>query len=149
MTAEVCPPTLIDAEGARLVMRTRDSRPCRAKGRRASPKGATGYMAKRISSRDRIERLRIEAAMRAKERAEKKSDSKRAGGKRTASRAKRAEPPRRREKLVWKVFDGRFREVACFPYAERAAAEAKAVELTEKGRDAYFVNAVRIPLDES
>ena len=95
-------------------------------------------MAKRSSNRERILRLAQEAALAAKEKKAKKAKKKPARAKKTA--------PKQRMKFVWKVFNNNAKEVACFPYPEKAHAEAKAAELTQKTGKEHFVNSIKVPM---
>lgn len=63
---------------------------------------------------------------------------------RRKSTKKKVDPHRLR--LVWGVFDNSNQQVAVFPYTDRAGADKKAAEMTEKGRGPYFVQPVKEPL---
>jgi hypothetical protein len=78
-----------------------------------------------------------EAAPKVKKKAAKKTV-------RRKSTKKKVDPTRLR--MVWGVFDNSNQQVAVFPYTDRAAADKKAVEMTEKGRGPYFVQPVKEPL---
>lgn len=58
--------------------------------------------------------------------------------------SKKAESHRLR--MVWGVFDNSNQQVAAYPYTDRAAAQQRAQELTEKGRGTYFVQPVKEPI---
>ena len=64
----------------------------------------------------------------------------------TAKKAAKKTASAQRMKAVWKVFNDNFREVGCFPYPEKAAAEAKAAQLTRKTGKEHFVNAIKVPM---
>ena len=101
-------------------------------------------MAKRASNRERIARRAAEAKISAEEKtAAKKTVKKKAGTVR--SRRKKADPAKRM-KFVWKVFNDNFKEVACFPYPEKEAADAKAAQLTKKTGKEHFVNSIKVPM---
>jgi hypothetical protein len=51
-----------------------------------------------------------------------------------------------RKRLVWGVFSSGMKEEGRFPYADREAAEARAVELAAKHKRTYFVQPVKEPL---
>jgi hypothetical protein len=51
-------------------------------------------------------------------------------------------------KIVWRVLNATGREVAVFPYPERAAADAQALKLTNKSGVVHFVEAGKVPLHE-
>jgi hypothetical protein len=48
-----------------------------------------------------------------------------------------------RKRLVWGVFSSSMKEEGRFPYAEREAADAKAVTLAEKHKRTYFVQPIK------
>lgn len=103
-------------------------------------------MAKRMSNKDRIQRQALEVAAKDKETAEKKKTVKT-----TASGSKKKEKEADRTKslkIVWKIFNDRFKEVGTFPYGEKAAAEAKAAALTNKSGKKHFVNPIKVPKDD-
>jgi hypothetical protein len=60
-------------------------------------------------------------------------------------RAKKA-PPRRVAR--WGVFDGAMKQLALFPYNQRAAADQKLVELAAKKAGTYFVQIVKEEMAE-
>jgi hypothetical protein len=105
-------------------------------------------MASRMSNRDRIQQKAEEAAAAEKEKKEKKSKPTTAR-KTTRKSKKKTSASVERQKVVWKVFNANFKEVACFPYAEKAKAEAEATALSKKLDKSHFVNAVKVPFDES
>lgn len=98
----------------------------------------------RSSNRERIERRAVEVALTAKENLAAKEKGTRAPRK-TAARAKKVVVPTR-VKLVWKVFNDGFKEMACFPYPEEAQAKEKAAQLSKKTGKAHFVNSVKVPM---
>ena len=53
-----------------------------------------------------------------------------------------------RKRLVWGVFSSSLKEEGRFPYAERAAADARAEDLATKHKRAYFVQGIKEPLPE-
>ena len=106
----------------------------------------------RMSSRDRIERLAAEADIAAREKSEAareraetktksatKSTKKKAGSVASASR----------QKVVWKIFNVNYKEVAVFPYAQKQDADAMAAKLTTESGQSHFVNSVKVPLEEA
>jgi hypothetical protein len=95
-------------------------------------------MAKRLSNRQRIERMAEEASIKAEEKEP-------TIGVRKASRSKKT-APKQRMKFVWSVVDQNSKEVASFHYAAKPAAEARAAELSEKTGKAHTVNCVRVPM---
>ena len=54
-----------------------------------------------------------------------------------------------RQRRVWGIFDNSNQQVATFPYAQRAAADTRLVELQEKGKsNTYFIQPVNEPIAE-
>ena len=94
-------------------------------------------MARRLSNRERIQRRALEAAAKAAEKEKPPSKRTRA--------SKKAAPPQR-VKTVWKVFNNNIKEVGCFPYPEKAKADALAARLTEKTGKEHFVNGIKVPM---
>ena len=115
-------------------------------------------MAKRMSNKERIQRKASEAAAEAKEKAAKKKTKttkttktakKKTAKKKTTSRASSSSASSgKRQKVVWKVYNSSFKEVASFPYPEKNDAEATATKLTKKSGQNHFVNAATVPMDE-
>jgi hypothetical protein len=83
------------------------------------------------------------AAKPAKKAAAKKTAAKKPAASRS-KKAKKVDPTRLR--LVWGVFDNSNQQIATFPYSDRAAADAKVVEMMDKGRGPYFVQPVKEPM---
>ncbi|GAX61711.1 Na+/H+ and K+/H+ antiporter [Candidatus Scalindua japonica] len=55
----------------------------------------------------------------------------------------------KREKVVWKIFDANYKEVACFPYSEKDEAFAKLEERRQKkSNTTYFINEVKVPMED-
>ena len=55
----------------------------------------------------------------------------------------------KREKVVWKIFDGSYKEVACFPYSEKDDAFAKLEERKQKkSGTSFFINEVKVPMGD-
>lgn len=94
-------------------------------------------MVKKMSNKDMIRQKAEEAAAGKKEKVEKK--------KKTTTRKKAVATVSRR-KIVWKVFDVSYKEVACFPYPEKDKAYTTAEDLTKKKNKSYFVNDVSVPM---
>ncbi|MCU0914921.1 MAG: hypothetical protein MUC88_10200 [Planctomycetes bacterium] len=99
-------------------------------------------MAKRLSNKQRIERMAEEASIKAEDTAPKTEVRK-------ASRSRKAAPTRQRMKFVWSVVDENAKEMASFPYREKPEAEARAAELSAKTGKAHTVNAVRVPMADN
>ncbi len=98
-------------------------------------------MAKRLSNRQRIDRLAEEASVEPEEKEPTTSVRK-------ASRSKKAAAKPQRMKFVWSVVDANSKEVASFPYPAKDAAEARAAELSEKTGKPHTVNCVRVPMKD-
>jgi hypothetical protein len=96
-------------------------------------------MAKRLSNRQRIERMAEEASIKAEEK-EPKTVVRKASGSRKAA------PTPKRMKFIWRVVDEKSKEIASFPYPGKCEAEARASELSEKTGKAHAVNLVRVPM---
>ena len=101
-------------------------------------------MTKRMSSKERIRQKADEAAAGEIQKIEKK---KKTTSKKTTS--KKAATAIKRKKVVWKVFDENFREVASFPYLEKAEAQAKADDLTRKKNKEYLVEGINVPMEDN
>ncbi len=96
----------------------------------------------RITSKERIQRMADEAAAGEEVKAEKKKTP-------TRKRATKKSVAAKRYKAVWKVLDPSYKEVGCFPYSEKDEAYAKVDKLNQKkGNNNYFVNEVKVPMDE-
>jgi hypothetical protein len=104
-------------------------------------------MAKRLSNRQRIERMAEEASTEAENREQGAEDKESQPTVRKA-RAKKAAPKQKRMKLVWRVVDQSSREVASFPYREKPEADVRAAELSQKTGKTHTVNAVRVPMGD-
>ena len=92
-------------------------------------------MAKRLSNRDRIQRKALEAAKEEEEKKEAATAPKakaKAKKKRVTKKKDPAEGSPTRMKIVWKVFSPMSKEVATFPYPDKAKAEKKAADLSKK-----------------
>jgi len=96
-------------------------------------------MVKRMSSKEKILQMAEGAAAGIKEKSEKK--------KKATPRKKKVETIKR-YKAVWKVFNDSHKEVACFPYSEKDEAYAKAYDLTKKKNNNYFVNEIKVPMED-
>jgi hypothetical protein len=65
------------------------------------------------------------------------------------TKAVKAAKPAARMRIVWTVINDAFKPVATFEYAQKDAAEAKAAELTAKGKGTYFVQKVKEPMPDN
>ena len=96
----------------------------------------------RITSKERIQKMADEAAAGEEAKAEKKKAA-------PKKRATKKSIAAKRYKAVWKVLDAGYKEVACFPYSEKDEAYGKAEKLNQKkGNNTYFVNEIKVPMDE-
>ena len=98
-------------------------------------------MAKRLSNRQRIERMAEEVSIKTEDKEPKPSVRK-------ASRSRKTAPLQRRMKFTWRVVDENSKEIASFPYREKCEAEARASELSDKTGKAHTVNCVRVPMED-
>ena len=96
-------------------------------------------MAKRLSNRERIERMAEEASIKAEDKEPKTGVRKASGSRKTA-------PKQKRMKFIWSVVNENSKEIASFPYLGKCEAEARASELSEKTGKAHTVNCVRVPM---
>mgnify|MGYP000868178192 FL=1 len=106
-------------------------------------------MAKRLSNRQRIERMAEEATIEAEDKeqgAEEKEPKTRV---RKASGSRKTAPKPKRMKLVWKVVDANSKEIASFPYPAKDEAEARASALSEKTGKTHRVDSVRVPMEDN
>ena len=99
-------------------------------------------MVKRMTSKERIQQMAEEAAAGEEVKAEKKK-------KKATTTKKVAKSIIKREKVVWKIFDAGYKEVACFPYAQKDDAFAKLEERKQKKSTVnYFINEVKVPMED-
>ncbi len=98
-------------------------------------------MAKRLSNRQRIERMAEEASIEAEDKEPKTGVRKASGSRKTA-------PKQKRMKFIWSVVNENSKEMASFPYPGKCEAEARASELSEKTGKAHTVNCVRVPMED-
>ncbi len=99
-------------------------------------------MARRLSNRQRIERMAEETSIEAEDKEPKT-------GVRKASGSRKTSPKQKRMKFVWSVVDANSKEIASFPYPAKGEAEARAAELSEKTGKAHTVNCVRVPMQDN
>jgi hypothetical protein len=97
-------------------------------------------MAKRLSNRQRIERMAEEASIEVEDKEPKKEVRKASGSRKTS-------PKQKRMKFIWKVVDANSKEVASFPYQGESEAQARAAELSKKTGKTHTVNRVRVPME--
>ena len=94
-------------------------------------------MTNRMSSKERIRQLADESVAKEQEKKEKKTKT--PTGKKEAVTVKQ-------NKIVWKVFDAGYKEMACFPFPEKEKAYEAAEDLSKKNSKKYFVNNVSVPM---
>lgn len=96
----------------------------------------------RISSKERLQQLADEAAAGEELKEEKKKNE-------AATTKKTVKSIVKREKVVWKIFDANYKEVDCFPYAQKDEAFAKLDERKQKKSGVnYFINEVKVPMED-
>ncbi len=68
----------------------------------------------------------------------------------TKSKAKSSRPAKvaARMRIVWTVMNDAYKTIATFEYSQKEAAEAKAAEMTAKGRGTHFVQRTKEPMPE-
>ncbi len=99
-------------------------------------------MVKRMTSKERIQQMAEEAEAGEELKAEKKK-------KKATTTRKVAKSIIKREKVVWKIFDASYKEVACFPYAQKDEAFAKLEERKlKKSTVNFFINEVKVPMED-
>ena len=104
----------------------------------------------RMSSRDRIERLAAEADIAAREKTEaarEKAETKAKSAAKSTKKKAGSVASASRQKVVWKIFNVNYKEVAVYPYAQKQDADAMAAKLTTESGQSHFVNSVKVPLE--
>ncbi|HEX8200846.1 MAG TPA: hypothetical protein VF590_10180 [Isosphaeraceae bacterium] len=81
--------------------------------------------------------------------AERKPKKKPKAPAKSKAKAVKAAKPAARMRIVWTVVNDAFKPVATFEYAQKDAAEAKAAEMTAKGKGTYFVQKVKEPMPDN
>ncbi len=110
-------------------------------------------MARRMTGRDRLQKLQAEAAATEREREEKRKakaakKTTTTRKRKTAASKSRAAAPAARMQAVWAVCGRNGEMVASHPYRDRAAADADAAARSEKSGQAHFVRPERLPMDD-
>src|SRR3954463_9448441 len=67
----------------------------------------------------------------------------------TKAKSTKAAKPAARMRIVWVVTNDAFKPVGTFEYAQKEAAEARAAELTAKGKGTHFVQKVKEPMPDN
>jgi hypothetical protein len=79
---------------------------------------------------------------------EKKPKKKKAAAKPKA-KAVKAVKPSARMRIVWTVLNDAFKPVGTFDFSQKEAAEARAAELTAKGKGTHFVQKTKEPMPDN
>jgi hypothetical protein len=79
---------------------------------------------------------------------EKKPKKKAKAPSKAKTKTPKAAKPAARMRIVWVVMNDAFKPVATFEYSQREAAEAKAKEMTEKGKGTHFVHKIKEPMPD-
>ncbi|MDR3618217.1 MAG: hypothetical protein P4L85_02620 [Paludisphaera borealis] len=66
----------------------------------------------------------------------------------TKAKSTRAPKPAARMRIVWVVLNDAYKPIATFDYAQKEAAEAKAAEMTAKGKGTHFVQRTKEAMPE-
>jgi len=64
------------------------------------------------------------------------------------AKSSRSTKPAARMRIVWAVLNDAFKPVATFEYSQKDAADAKAAELTARGKGTHFVQRTKEPMPE-
>jgi hypothetical protein len=64
-------------------------------------------------------------------------------------KAVKAAKPAARMRIVWTVMNDAFKPVGTFEYSQKEAAEARAAELTAKGKGPHFVQKTKEPMPDN
>jgi hypothetical protein len=64
------------------------------------------------------------------------------------SKSSRSAKPAARMRIVWIVLNDAFKPVGTFDYSQKEAAEARAAELTARGKGTHFVQRTKEPMPE-
>ncbi len=80
--------------------------------------------------------------------AERKPKKKPKAPAKAKAKTSRAAKPAARMRIVWTVLNDAYKVVGTFEYTQKEAAEARAAELTAKGRGTHFVQRTKEPMPE-
>jgi hypothetical protein len=64
-------------------------------------------------------------------------------------KATKAAKPAARMRIVWTVLNDAFKPVGTFEYAQKEAAQARAAELTAKGKGPHFIQKTKEPMPDN
>lgn len=65
------------------------------------------------------------------------------------AKSTKAAKPAARMRIIWVVTNDAFKPVGTFEYSQKEAAEARAAELTAKGKGTHFVQKVKEPMPDN
>jgi hypothetical protein len=97
---------------------------------------------------DPMEEDAVDAVEADDEEEEKKPKKKKAPAKPKA-KAVKAVKPSARMRIVWTVLNDAFKPVGTFDFNQKEAAEARAAELTAKGKGTHFVQKTKEPMPDN
>jgi hypothetical protein len=97
---------------------------------------------------DPMEEDAVEAVETEEDEEEKKPKKKKAAAKPKA-KAVKAVKPSARMRIVWTVLNDAFKPVGTFDFNQKEAAEARAAELTAKGKGTHFVQKTKEPMPDN
>ena len=97
---------------------------------------------------DPMEEDAVDAVEADEEEEEKKPKKKKAPAKPKA-KAVKAVKPSARMRIVWTVLNDAFKPVGTFEFNQKEAAEARAAELTAKGKGSHFVQKTKEPMPDN
>lgn len=80
--------------------------------------------------------------------AERKPKKKAKAPAKPKAKSARASKPAARMRIVWVVLNDAFKPVGTFEYSQKEAADARAAELTAKGKGTHFVKKEKEPMPE-
>jgi hypothetical protein len=80
---------------------------------------------------------------------ERKAKKKPKAAPKAKAKSTKAAKPAARNRIVWKVVNDAFKEVGTFDYNQKEAAEARAAELTAKGKGTHFVQKAKEPMPDN
>src|SRR5271169_1906424 len=79
---------------------------------------------------------------------EKKPKKKPKAAPKSKAKSSRSAKPAARMRIVWTVLNDAFKPVATFEFSQKEAAEARAAELTAKGKGTHFVQRTKESMPE-
>jgi hypothetical protein len=80
--------------------------------------------------------------------AERKPKKKAKAAPKSKAKSSRSAKPAARMRIVWVVLNDAFKPVGTFDFSQKEAAEAKAAEMTAKGKGTHFVQRTKEPMPE-